>query len=72
MSDEPVRAQWFATIKDGKVAGICIATPPHELTENQIALSRAEYEVLEATHGKIDEAITLIKAVKEKIKANGS
>lgn len=70
--EEPITAEYFATINKGKIVTYAFAVPPHTLLNCQIALTRQEYDLLRAIDGKLDEAARAIKAIKEKVKANGS
>lgn len=71
-TEETVRSEYFATLKDGRIVTYASAVPAHELLPNQIALTREEYDILHAINGKMEKAIQAIRAVKAKIKANGS
>lgn len=67
-------AERFATLKDGEIATIAEANPPHELLSNQIMLTKMEYFLLYKLDGKfnLDEVLELTADIKGKIKANGS
>jgi hypothetical protein len=70
METTDVKAQYYATIKDGKILGLCQATPPAELRENQIMLSKDEFYFLKAIDSNLPKAYDLIKAVLQKVEAN--
>ena len=67
------RTQHFATIQGGKIMTLGEAIPPnHELLDNQFTLTKEEYWFLKSIEGRVDEAAKLVRAIKAKIKANGS
>jgi hypothetical protein len=70
--EEVVTAEFFATISDGKIVTLGRAIPPHTLKDCQIALSKEEFDILTVIGGKMDKFIEVIKAVRSKIKSNGS
>ena len=69
MIENTTTSRYFATVHEGKILGLCEAIPPHELSENQIMLSKDEFLLLSAV-GDVRKAYKLIKAVLAKIKAN--
>ena len=58
-------SDFFAQINGNKILAVTQATPPHELQENQIDLTKAEYDFL--SHYHIDEAEIIIKSVRSKM-----
>jgi hypothetical protein len=71
-TQEAVSAEYFATISDGKIVTLGKAVPPHTLKDCQIALSKEEFDILTVINGKMDKFTEVIKAVRSKIKSNGS
>ena len=63
-------AEYFATIRDGKIVMITDATPAHELQENQIMLTPKEYALLRVVH-TMEEAKKLMEGIERKIGALG-
>lgn len=59
-------ADYFATVFGGKIAALNWAHPAHELTQNQIMLTKQEYDLLCAVK-TIEEAKQLIGSVEYKI-----
>lgn len=59
-------ANFFATIRDGKIVMITDATPAHELEENQIMLTYKEYALLRVVDS-IEEAKALMDSISYKI-----
>lgn len=62
----PKFANFFATIRDGKIVMITDATPAHELEENQIMLTYKEYALLRVVDN-IEEAKALMDSISYKI-----
>lgn len=67
-----MRAEFVATIRDGKVIGIVQANPPHELYENQIALTAHEFTLLRNVR-RLDgdilaNAQMMLDSIKSKVK----
>lgn len=64
----PRFAEYFATVSNGKIVGLCEASPAHELLDNQIMLTREEYQLLHGARfarsdlDKIQEAVDNIRA----------
>lgn len=52
-------AEYFAQIHNGDIQGIVQANPPHELTENQIALTKEEFFLLKSVHGANGNVVEL-------------
>lgn len=59
-------AEFFASIKNGKIILLGDATPAHELLPNQITLTEKEYRLLRVVQS-IEEAEALLKSVQWKI-----
>jgi len=59
-------AEYFATIRNGKIVMITDASPAHELQENQIMLTPKEYALLRVVH-TMDEAKRLMEGIEKKI-----
>jgi hypothetical protein len=70
--EEKPTAELFASLKDGRIQGLTQAIPPHELRENQIELTRVEFDLLRAIDSDIARAEKILRAIKAKIKANGN
>lgn len=66
-----ITAEYFATITKGKIDGWTEATPPHELTQNQIPLTKEELQLLRACWGNLSKAKQLIKSIERKINELG-
>jgi hypothetical protein len=67
------RPQHFATISDGEIVTLGEAIPPtHELLDCQFELTKEEYWFLKSIDGEVEKAARIVKAIKAKIKANGS
>lgn len=52
-------AEFFAQVRDGDVVAITQALPKHELTENQIELTKEEYYLLKSIHGANGNVVEL-------------
>jgi hypothetical protein len=61
-------AEYFATVNNGKIALLGIASPEHELQDNQIILTSQEYKLLRSVSGQISDIKKLVKSVEGKIK----
>ena len=72
ITDEPVTAEYFATVDNGKIVTYAWAHPPHTLLPCQFALTAQEFYLLQALDGKIEKAAKTIRDIKAKIKSNGS
>lgn len=62
----PRFAEYFATLRDGKMVSVTSATPAHELLPNQVMLTEKEYKLLRVVQS-IAEAEALLNSVKWKI-----
>lgn len=61
------KSKYFASLNEkGEIVLLTDATPPHELTENQLALSYLEYKLLMAV-SSLDQAKKLIASVEHKL-----
>ena len=52
-------AEYFATLSKGDIHSITYAFPAHELTENQIELTKEEYYLLKSVHGANGNVVEL-------------
>lgn len=59
-------AEYFATVRDGKIVMITEANPSHELYDNQIMLTYKEYALLRVVH-TMEEAKNLMSGIERKI-----
>lgn len=53
------RCDYFAQIHTGDIVSITYALPAHELTENQIELTKEEYYLLKSVHGANGNVVEL-------------
>lgn len=64
--------EYFATVRDGKVVAITQANPPHELYENQIALTSHEFTLLRNIRRLDGDILTnaqmILDSIKSKVK----
>jgi hypothetical protein len=51
--------EYFAQVQDGDIVAITYALPAHELTENQIELTKEEYYLLKSVHGANGNVVEL-------------
>ena len=58
-------AEYFAQVNGKKIVAITAATPSHELKENQIALSKDEYDFLKLH--SLEQAEIIVRNVNQKI-----
>ena len=63
-------AEYFATIRNGKIVMLTDASPAHELQENQIMLTPKEWSLLRVVH-TMEEAKKLMEGIERKIGALG-
>jgi hypothetical protein len=50
---------YFAQVRDGDIVAITYALPAHELTEDQIELTKEEYYLLKSVHGANGNVVEL-------------
>lgn len=62
----PRYANYFATVREGKITSLSNAVPAHELLPNQVMLTEKEYELLRVVKS-IEEAQALLNSVNYKI-----
>lgn len=53
------RCDYFASIHNGDIHSITYSLPAHELTENQIELTKEEYYLLKSVHGANGNVVKL-------------
>lgn len=53
------QATYFATLNNGDIHSITYALPAHELTEDQIELTKEEYYLLKSVHGANGNVVEL-------------
>lgn len=58
-------AMYFATLSKGDIHSITYAFPAHELTENQIELTKEEYYLLKSVHGANGNVLKLLREMLE-------
>jgi len=64
-----MKAQYFMSLNiRGEVSLIVEASPPHELLENQVALSEDEFLVLKALKGDLKALHRAIHSLEKKLK----
>ena len=59
-------AEYFATVSNGKIVMLTEAHPPHELLENQIMLTGAEFRLIEVSK-TLEDAKKLIGSIEYKL-----
>ncbi len=70
---EVKHSQHYATISNGKIVTLGEAIPPtHELLDCQFELTKEEYWFLKSIDGEVEKAARIVRAIKAKIRANGS
>jgi len=60
-------SEYFAQVNGNKIVAVTQAFPPHELTENQIDLTKAEFDFL--SDYSLDEAEIIINSVRAKMES---
>ena len=58
-------SEWFAQVNGNKIVAVTHATPPHELKENQVDLTKAEFDFL--SKYSLEEAEIMLSNVRAKI-----
>ena len=62
-------SEYFLTLNEkGEAVLLTEAHPAHELTEDQVGLTRDEFKLMEALKGDIGKARKLIQSIEKKIK----
>jgi len=58
-------SEWFAQVNGNKIVAVTHATPPHELKENQVDLTKDEFDFL--SRYSIDEVEIIVKNIRAKM-----